>query len=91
MSRTPDHINRISDSFDALAPDAQVDILAELFTRIDQDHQVATVRLMRFWQSHEAGRAKRKRVKIETAGPELMAPEEVKQCGDLALTEGPEQ
>lgn len=75
MPRVRNRINAISDDFDALTSVDKVDIVAELFTRLDQGQAAHAMMLMNFWQKRQS------RVEV----PELMEEAEVKQCGDLAL------
>lgn len=51
MARTINHIERISDSFDALAPEDQRDIVAELFTRLSPIGANIAMRVMTCWHN----------------------------------------
>lgn len=79
MARTINHLDRVSESFDMLDPMAQVDIVAELFTRLDAGQASHAMMLMSFWCKRQARHA-------GSEVPPLMDKSEVEAAGKLALS-----
>ncbi len=84
MPRVINKLDRISDDFEQVSPESRADLVAELFTRLDESQAADAVRLMTFWRNRQLRESKRSQI------PPLMDRDEVEAAGKLALSPVPE-
>lgn len=88
MARTVDHLERVSESFDALDSVTQADIICELFSRLEDPAKTEALRRITN-HAKMAGLISREPQR-RSAIPPLMERSEVEAAGKLALTPVPE-